>query len=292
MPEQTAARFIRDFYSDDENNLPAGVRFMRMAARSAPQSLSDERYAELMRRTTRLAIDHGFAFTRDGGDLDAPTSGPQWRRKVDDAQALRNLEFHAEHATFEPYHRSLYRHACLTGSDFASLWEAAHDIRPFLAHATLAYEMGTVQTYAPPTCRMAQGLGIMLKTQPHEVDAGWMGRMADRYGVDKNHGTHLWWCAGIDLPVETGTPKIRLYAYRQGVPLEGVVQPPFDAFTKTIEDDIKSGRINRDFWISMRTPCATLTLDHAQWDALMAREREAETNTERTAQRGNARHRG
>jgi len=102
--------------------LSAGLAFMHAAAAAAAKAPTDRERVRAMKDAMQVAIRNCFEF------------------HLTDGAALLSLALETRWGDFRPL--EYYREGCLAGGSYPAMWEAHHQMRPWVAHkAVVAKEM-------------------------------------------------------------------------------------------------------------------------------------------------------
>jgi len=160
-----------------DQTISAGLTFLR-AAQSAVATLGDKERVRGMRDAMQVALRNRFSFA----DQDAP--------------ALASLSIESRAGDFRPL--DYYKQACIHGGSYTEMWEAQHQMKPWVARWAVASEQVLHGYFIMEDNRVANGMGVLL---PQSVDTP----DSDTLSVS---GLQVWWVG------EMTDDFIRLCRYR------------------------------------------------------------------------------
>lgn len=126
----------------NDKTISAGLAFMHAAAAAAVKTAGDRERVRALKDAMEVAIRNCFEFSK--------TDGP----------ALLNLALETRWGDFRPM--DYYLNGCLAGGAYPEMWEAHHQIQPWVARKAIVSRNGLQDFRVVDDHRVTQGIGVLM----------------------------------------------------------------------------------------------------------------------------------
>jgi hypothetical protein len=199
-----------------EQTISVGLAFMLAAAAAAAKATDDGKRVVGLRESMEVAIRNCFAFDKEDG-----------------AELLK-LGVQTRKGDFQPL--NYYREGCLAGGAYPEMWEAHHQMQPWVARKAITSTHVTHGYRILDDNRVAAGMGVLL---PESFDT-------PDDATRSVQGMQVWWVNAL-------TPElIRVCRYR------------------LTPDELANWTVDTPFQHHSRSPFRVRTLLREEWDELNA----------------------
>lgn len=182
-------------------SVSAGVSFLQAAENGIAKSIGERARSATMNDLLMTAIKTKMAFMPD------------------DAPSLRSFAITSSVGVFRPLDESFYRQACLSGGNYALMWEKSRGVKPMKAARA-----GTSNSDIQADIRVAADIAVLLVGDDNDPL------------MPRHDGFQVWWVTSINL--EAGI--INLGRYK----LYADQRYPFNRF----DSPAKRKKLSREQW--------------------------------------------